>query len=92
MARNNDKDRQRTEDGPKLDVPPDEFEDMPGEQATQAGANGKRDALVAGPAVDPVCPLCRQPVYPGYGTAGDDGEFIHFDCVRHERGRDSELD
>ena len=39
---------------------------------------------ITGPAVDPICPRCRQPVYPGYGTAADDAEFVHFDCLRRK--------
>ena len=92
MARKNDKSRRRTEaDEPALDRPPDVFEDMQGYQPqtgpTWTGTDGTGESAVpvSGPAVDPVCPFCRQPVYPGYGTAGDDAEFVHFDCLRHER-------
>lgn len=93
MARKNDKSRQRTAaDEPALDRPPDAFEDMQGYQPqtgpTWTGANGtagKSDVPLSGPAVHLVCPLCRQPVYPGYGMARDDAEFVHFDCLRHER-------
>jgi hypothetical protein len=43
-------------------------------------------AGLPGPAVDPVCPYCRQPVYPGYGDSDDRADFVHFDCLRDRRG------
>lgn len=43
-------------------------------------------AGLPGPAVDPVCPYCRQPVYPGYGDSDDTADFVHFDCLRDRRG------
>ena len=92
MARKNDKSRQRIEaDEPAPDLLPDEFEDMQGSgprtrpTSTGNGTTGKSDVVVSGPAVDLVCPLCRQPVYPGYGTSRDDAEFVHFDCLRQQR-------
>jgi len=92
MARNNDRGRQRPDGEKPVDLPPDELEDMQTHplQPPPAWRDGngpqRRDNLVSGPAVDPVCPRCRQPVYPGYGTSTDDADFVHFDCLRYERG------